>query len=68
MLSDILGNKLQEIDLAIVSTMKTQQEVLVELQEVQKSSKYHVGLKRLDNISSDLSQNLKICNKFKFND
>ena len=65
MLSDIIGNKVQEIDLAMVEVMKTQQELLSEIENVENTA-FQVSVKRLLVVSSKLNQNLEIWNRFNF--
>jgi hypothetical protein len=68
MLSDTVGRKIQEIDMLVVETMKTQQDLMVEIDSLQDSSKFLSITKRMHALSSKLTKNLEVWNKLKIND
>jgi hypothetical protein len=68
MLSDTVGRKIQEIDMLIVETIKSQQDLMVEIDSLQDSSKFLSITKRMHTLSRKLKKNLEVWNKLKIND
>lgn len=68
MLADILGDKVQELDLKIVETMKSQQELMIELDNLQSSDRFLVLVKRVSVLSKNLNDTFDRWNNFIIND
>ena len=64
MLSDIFGNKIQEIDLKIVQVMQTQNELYSDLESLSVAEKLSAVSKRLQVIDAALNKNMQIWSKF----